>query len=434
MTSDWCQHFSDQVSKRIYTSLPALRWRNFRLFFIGQLLSMSGTFMTQQLTIPWLTYSLTNSAWLLGLAGFLQFLPTLLLIPFSGVLCDRWNRRDLLMLVQIVGIIISAILTLLTFLNIISFGSLLLLSVLNGLLKGLDMPVRHSIVTELVDDRADWSNAIALNSAMLSSSLLLGPAIGGLLIATVGVKYCFLFDTFSYIAAIVTLNAMHIRPKLKNLVAQSSNVWQQLQEGFQYVSRVQPIRAILLMLALQSLFGISYIALLPIFAVDILGGNATTMAVLSTAGPVGALCACFYLSLRRGILGLERLIILAQATIGTGLVFFGVSKLLWVSVLLLVVVGGFSILQIASSNTIIQTLIDDSRRGRVMSFYALAMVGMLPFGNLLAGSLAQWVGATHALMICGSACILGAAWFTYQAPAVAYWIEEESLSRSIIDS
>ena len=374
------------LSQAINRRLPAFKWRNFRLFFGGQLLSMSGTFMTQQLTIPWLVYSLTGSAWLLGLAGFLQFLPTLLLIPFSGVLCDRWSRRDLLMLVQVLGISVSATLTILTFSEMINFGSLLILSVLNGMLKGLDMPVRHTIVTETVDDRADWSNAIALNSVMLSSSLMLGPAIGGILIATVGVKYCFLYDTLRYIPAIVTLKAMNIRSVLSEVKGSVNNTWHRLHEGFQYITRIQPIRAILLMLALQSAVGISYIALLPIFAADVLQGNATTMATLSASGPVGSLLACLYLSSRQGLLGLERLIQIAQSAIGTGLISFSLSRQISLSIALLVLVGGFSILQITSSNTIIQTLVDDDKRGRVMSFYALAIVGMLPFGNLLAGS------------------------------------------------
>jgi MFS family permease len=226
---NWYGQLINQASKSIYKHLPALKWRNFRLFFGGQLLSLSGTFMTQQLTIPWLTYDLTNSAWLLGLAGFLQFLPTLILIPFSGVLSDRWSRRDLLMLVQVLGISVSLTLTILTFLEAINFGSLLILSVLGGLLKGLDMPIRHTIVTEMVDTRADWGNAIALNSVMLSSSLLLGPAIGGILIATVGVKYCFLYDSFSYIAAWVTLAAMHLQPKLPSVTPQNNDTWQKLR-------------------------------------------------------------------------------------------------------------------------------------------------------------------------------------------------------------
>ena len=422
---NWYWQLSSEMSKALYKHLPAFKSRNFRLFFGGQLLSMSGTFMTQQLTIPWLIYSLTNSAWLLGLAGFLQFLPTLLLIPFSGVLADRWSRRDLLLLVQVLGISVSTILTILTFLDVISFGSLLFLSVLNGLLKGLDMPIRHTIVTETVDDRADWGNAIALNSVMLSSSLLLGPAIGGILIATVGVKFCFLYDTLSYIAAILTLIAMQIKPKLQPVATQVNDTWQQLREGFQYVSTLRPIRAILLMLALQSLVGISYIALLPIFAADILHGNATTMAILSMAGPVGSLVACIYLSLRRGIFGLERLIVLSQAAIGLSLIFFGLSREIWLSLPMLVCVGGFGILQISSSNTIIQTLVEDDKRGRVMSFYALAMVGMMPFGNLLAGSLAQLMSAPNALIVCGSACIAGSVWFFHQKHLVTHWIKQE---------
>ncbi len=380
--------------------------------------------MTQQLTIPWLAYELTNSAWLLGLAGFLQFLPTLLLIPFSGVLCDRWSRRDLLMLVQVLGISVSATLTILTFLDVINFGSLLILSVLNGMLKGLDMPVRHTIVTEMVDDRADWGNAIALNSVMLSSSLVLGPAVGGILIATVGIKYCFLYDTLSYIAAIVTLQAMQLKPTVLQVTSTVNDTWQRLWEGFQYVLRMQPIRAILLMLALKGLVGISYTAILPIFAVDVLQGNAGTMAILGTSGPIGSLLACSYLSLRRGILGLERLIMMAQAAIGVGLISFALSKQVWLSVVLLVLVGGSSILQITSSNTIIQTLVDDDKRGRVMSFYALAMVGMLPFGNLLAGSLAHLLGAPSALFVCGNVCILGALWFSTQRSSVTRWIRQ----------
>lgn len=423
---NWYGQLIDRVSKSIYRHLPALKWRNFRLFFGGQLLSMSGTFMTQQLTIPWLIYDLTNSAWLLGLAGFLQFLPTLILIPFSGVLSDRWSRRDLLMLVQVLGMSVSLTLTVLTFMDAISFESLLILSVSGGLLKGLDMPVRHAIVTETVDDRADWGNAIALNSVMLSSSLLLGPAIGGILIATLGVKYCFLYDSLSYIAAWVTLNAMHIQPKLPLVTAQNDDTWQKLREGFRYVASMQPICAILLMLALQSLVGISYIALLPIFATDVLHGDATTMATLSMAGPAGSLLACIYLSLRRGILGLERLIVLAQAAIGVGLIGFALSRAMWLSLPVLVLVGGFGILQVASSNTIIQTLVEDDKRGRVMSFYALALVGMLPFGNLLAGSLAQMLGAPNALIVCGSICILGSVWFASQEPMVTRWIKRET--------
>ncbi|MFN9359015.1 MAG: MFS transporter, partial [Pseudanabaena sp.] len=265
---------SDRISNIIYHYLPAMRWQNFRLFFGGQLLSMSGTFMTQQLTIPWLVYDLTKSAWMLGIAGFVQFLPTLIVIPFSGVLSDRWSRRDLLMFVQIVGIAVSLALTILTFTNLITFPILLVLSVLNGMIKGLDMPVRHTIVTETVGDRADSSNAIALNSVMLSSSLVLGPAVGGILVATLGVKYCFLYDTISYIPAILTLQAMRLPAIHANIRTSLGETFQKLREGFVYVSQTQPIRAILLMIALKGLVGMAHIALMPVFAAEILNGNA----------------------------------------------------------------------------------------------------------------------------------------------------------------
>ncbi|MBD2518558.1 MFS transporter [Nostoc sp. FACHB-973] len=422
----WNEQLGDRVSKIIYRYLPAFRWRNFRLFFGGQLLSMSGTFMTQQLTIPWLVYDLTQSAWLLGVAGFVQFLPTLLLIPFSGVLSDRWSRRDLLILVQILGISVSLALTILTFTNWITFPILLILSVLNGLLKGLDMPVRHTIVTETVDDRADWSNAIALNSVMLSSSLVLGPAMGGILIATLGVKYCFLYDTLSYIPAIFTLLAIRLQARSMQTLTNFRDTLEKMREGFEYVSKFQPIRAILLMLALHGLVGMSHVALMPIFAAKILNGDATTMAHLSTSAPIGSLFACLYLSFRRGIAGLERLIVASQISMAVSLIFFSLSRQVWLSVIILVFVGCFSILNITSSNMIIQNLVAEDKRGRVMSFYALAMVGTMPFGNLLAGTLAQNFGATNALIVCASMIILGALWFSAQLPVVSRWIAYET--------
>lgn len=294
------------LKKYIYLHLPAFKSRNFRLFFSGQILSLSGTFMTQ-VTISWLIYNLTNSAWLLGLNGFLQFLPTLFLTPFSGVLCDRWSRRNLLMLVQILGIIVSFTLTTLTFLGFVDFRLLMIVAILGGFLKGLDMPVRSAIVIETVDDRADLGNAIALYSAILSSSMLIGSAMGGMLLATVGAKYCFLYDSLSYIIALLTLAAMRLKPTPKSNVSYN-DIWQKLQQGFSYVYTVLPIRVILLLLALHGLTGMSYMALLPIFAADIFKGDGGTMGLLTAASSVGSLLACVYLSLRRQVLGLERLI------------------------------------------------------------------------------------------------------------------------------
>ncbi|GJD19773.1 hypothetical protein RIVM261_047290 [Rivularia sp. IAM M-261] len=368
-----------------------------------------------QVTISWLIYDLTNSAWLLGLNGFLQFLPTLILTPFSGVLCDRWSRRNLLMLVQILGIIVSFTLTTLTFLGFVDFRLLMIVAILGGFLKGLDMPVRSAIVIETVDDRADLSNAIALYSAILSSSMLIGPAIGGMLLATVGAKYCFLYDSLSYVIALLTLAAMRLAPTPKSNLSYN-DTWQKLQQGFSYVYSIFPIRVVLLVLALNGLTGMSYVALLPIFAADILKGDGGTMGLLTAASSVGSLLACVYLSLRRQVLGLERLIALSLVIIGIGLIAFGLSRELWLSVLILVVIGGGGILQLTGGNTIIQTLVEDDKRGRVMSLYTLAVIGTQPLGNLLAGSIAQYIGAANTIIACGIICFAESVWFGGQLP------------------
>ncbi|WP_081402985.1 MFS transporter [Scytonema hofmannii] len=407
--------------KNIYLYLPAFKSRNFRLFFSGQTLSLSGTFMTQ-VTISWLIYELTNSAWLLGLTGFLQFLPTLILAPFSGVLSARWSRRDLLMLVQVLGIIVSLSLTVLSFLELVNFWLLIIVSILGGLLKGLDMPVRYAIVIETVDDRADLGNAIALYSAILSSSLLIGPALGGILLATLGAKYCFLYDSLSYVVALLTLAAMRLQPTPKPVTSSTNDTWQKLKEGFSYVYNALPIRVILLLLALHGLFGISYMTLLPIFAADILKGGGETLGFLSGAGSVGSLIGCLYLSLCRKVLGLERLMALCPVAIGIGLIAFALSREVWLSLLMLVVVGGGGMLQVSCSNTIVQTLVEDDKRGRVMSLYSLAMIGTLPLGNLMAGSLAQYIGAPNTVIGSGIVCLLESVWLQGHLPLLTSWI------------
>lgn len=417
------------LQKNIYLHLPAFKSRNFRLFFGGQILSLSGTFMTQ-MTISWLIYDLTKSAWLLGLTGFLQFLPTLILTPFSGVLCDsdRWSRRKLLMLVQVLGIIVSFTLTTLTFLGFVDFRLLLTISILGGLLKGLDMPVRYAIVIETVDDRADLGNAIALYSGMLSSSLLIGPAIGGILLATVGAKYCFLYDSLSYVVALLTLATMRLKSTPKPEQRQINDTWQKLQAGFSYVYSVIPIRIILLLLALHGLVGISHMSLLPIFVADILKGGGDTMGLLAGASSVGSLLACVYLSSRRQVLGLERLMALSPLTIGIGLIMFGLSTHIWLSSLILILIGGGGMLQVSCGNTIIQTLVEDDKRGRVMSLYSLALIGTLPLGNLLVGTLAQYIGASNTVIGCGIFCLLESIWFARQLPFLTSWIKLKTLS------
>jgi MFS family permease len=268
----------------------------------------------------------------------------------------------------------------------------------------------------MVSDRADLTNAIALNSIMLSSSRLIGPAIGGILLATVGAGFCFLFDSLSYIAAIWALASMRLPKQPSQL--QKTNTWKALKEGFNYVYNFRPVRTILLLLAMQGLFGISYMAVLPIFAADILHGGASALGFLSASGAVGSVLACAYLSQRRGIVGLERIIGLCPAAIGLGLIAFSLSRSFLLSLLILVFVGAAGTLQVACSNTVIQSIVEENKRGRVMSFYALSLVGMLPLSNLLAGTLAHYLGAPYALMVCAIACILGSVWFIRQLPVL----------------
>ena len=369
-----------------------------------------------QVAVPWLIYDVTHSAWLLGLSGFLGFLPTLFLTPFSGVLSDRWSRQYILTMVQLMGMMVSCTLTALVFLDMVSLPSLLILSVLLGAIKGLDMPIRHAFVSEIVNDREDLANAIALNSIMLSSSRLIGPAIGGILLATVGAGFCFLFDSISYYAAIWALVSMRLTNKPN--AASNTKIWKALKEGFNYVYTFLPVRTILLLLAIQGIFGISYMALLPVFAADILHGGASTLGFLSAAGAVGSVLACAYLSQRRGIFGLEQLIGFCPVANGVGLIAFSLSRSFLLSLLILVFVGAAGTLQVACSNTAIQSIVEDSKRGRVMSFYALSLVGMLPLSHLLAGILADSVGAPQSLIVCAIACIFGSIWFLRQLPDI----------------
>ncbi|MEE3718556.1 MFS transporter [Tumidithrix elongata RA019] len=430
-TSQFSKRIRNRFVESLYKGFPAFRSRNFRLYIIGQVFSLSGTFMTQ-MAIPWLIYDLTKSAWLLGLSGFLGFLPSLILIPFSGVLSDRWDRKDLLKLVQILGISVSATLTLITFLNIAEFWSLLILSILGGVLKGLDMPVRHAFVVEMVEDRVDLSNAIAINSTMLACSRLMGPALGGLLLATVGVKFCFLYDTISYVAAILALAVMTLPASKPMQISQRISTWNRLKEGFNYVADFLPVKAIILLLALQGIFGFAHVVLLPIFAAEVLQGGEKILGWLSAAPAFGAVLSSIYLSQRSKVVGLERLIALCPGMIGVAAIAYAFSSILWVSLFLLVIMGGISTLHISCSNTVIQTIVEDSKRGRVMSFYSLSLIGMLPICNLFAGTLAHWLGAPNTMIVSGIICISASAWFYRQLPLISRSIKHEmsSLNRA----
>lgn len=390
-------------------SLPAFQSRNYRLFFLGQLISMAGTFMTQ-VAIAWLVYQLSGSALLLGIAGFLGQLPTFLFAPFAGVWADRWDRRQTLIAIQLIGMGLSSLLTLLTFFNRIDVPTLVALHTLIGLMRGLDVPVRQSFVIEVVDRREHLSNAIALNASLVNGARLVGPALAGLLIAGMGASFCFLLDSISYIASTTALLLLSLKPKPIRQDA-SPPFWQTLRDGFCYTYQFVALRSVLLLLAWVSLMGLAYQPLLPIVAVEILQGDAETLGFLAAAAGTGAFGAGLYCSTRRHTVGLSQLLRITPVLLGVSLILFSASTRLSVSLLLLVIIGFSSILQAIVTNTLIQTMVQDQKRGRVMSFYTMSFMGMAPFGSLLAGQLASSIGVTQTLMLSGSLCVVAAIGF-----------------------
>jgi MFS family permease len=389
-------------------ALRALRSRNYRLFFTGQSVSLIGTWMTQIAT-SWLVYRLTGSPWLLGIVGFASRLPTFVLGPFAGVWVDRWNRHRTLVVTQILSMLQSFALAWLALAGIITIREVIWLGLAQGIINAFDMPARQSFVIQMVEDRADLGNAIALNSSMVNAARLLGPSIAGVIIAAVGEGYCFLIDGFSYLAVIASLLAMRIVAVQQRSAKKA--ILQELKEGWSYVIHFVPIRSILLLLSLVSLVGMQYTVLMPIFAGQVLHGGPHTLGFLMGASGVGALAGAMFLATRKNVLGLGRMVPSAAAAFGTGLIALGLSRSLWLSFVIMLFVGGAMMTQTATSNTILQTIVEDDKRGRVMSFYSMAFLGMAPFGSLLAGGLAQRIGAPRTVVVNGIICIAGAGWF-----------------------
>jgi MFS family permease len=392
--------------------LPALRHRNYRLFFGGQGISLIGTWM-QRIAMWWLVYRLTNSPFLLGVVGFTGQIPIFLLTPFAGVLADRMNRQRVLVVTQTLAMIQAFILALFVLTGTIAVWHIIFLSIFLGLIDAFDMPVRQSFMVEIVQTK-DLGNAIALNSSIVNSAQLLGPSIAGLLIASMGEGMCFLLNGISYLFVIVSLLAMKITSK--KMETQNTHVLQGIREGFSYAFGFTPIRSVLLLLALVSLIGMPYRVLMPVFARDILHGGPHTLGFLMGSSGVGALVGSIYLASRKSVLGLEKWIALATSVFGIGLIAFSLSRVFWLSLFLILLTSFGMMVQFASSNTVLQTIVDEDKRGRVMSFYAMAIRGMAPFGSLLAGGLASKIGAPNTLMIGGVSCILGALVFARKLP------------------
>jgi MFS family permease len=364
----------------------------------------------------WLVYRLTGSALLLGTISFAGQIPMFLFALFAGVWVDRLNRRQVLLWTQALSMVQSLLLAGLTLSGRITIPWILVLSVAQGLINAFDMPGRQAFMVQMVEDRKDLSNAIAINSSMANMARLVGPALAGILIAATSEGWCFLIDGVSYIAVIASLMAMRLHlPAIKRKITSPLT---ELKEGWTYVSEFLPIRTILLLFAIISLMGMPFVVLMPIFAAQVLHGGPHTLGFLMGSVGVGALISALSLAARRSVRGLIRMIPIAATVFGLGLIGFGLSHVFWLSMIMVMVAGMGMMQGMAGSNTIIQTLVSEDKRGRVMSYYTMAFMGMAPFGSLLAGTMAHAIGAPWTVILNGSAVILGAIWFTTQLPAV----------------
>lgn len=408
----------------------ALRHRNYRLFFGGQSISLVGTWITRIAT-SWLVYRLTGSELLLGVVGFAGQIPLLVLAPFAGVLVDRWNRHRVLVVTQILSALQSLALALLAFAGVINVTEIILLQLAQGVINSFDTPARHAFVVEMVEDRADLANAIALNSSMFNGSRIIGPTIGGVLIALVGEGWCFMTDAISYVAVIGSLLAMRFTHPPRVRTGESELV-DELRTGFGFAFGFPPVRALLILVALVGTMGMPYAILMPVIASKVLHGGPHTLGILMTAAGVGALLGTIYLASRHTVLGLGRVIIAATVALSTGLIAFSFTHTLWLSLLLLPIVGAGMMLQSASANTILQTVVSEDMRGRVMAFYSVAVLGTQPIGSLVAGILADRIGAQHTILAGAVICLGAAAWFAMKRPALAELIRPIYIERGIL--
>ncbi len=380
----------------------------------------------------WLVYRLTGSALLLGVVGFAGQIPTFLLAPFAGVWVDRLNRRNMLVWTQVLAGLQSLALAGLTLAKVINIHEIIWLSGLQGLINAFDMPGRQAFLVQMVEDKQDLGNAIALNSSMVNLARLVGPALAGFVIGAAGEGWCFAIDGVSYLAVIASLLMMRV--KIAPAKRAVTSMLEQLKEGWTYVSGFAPIRTILLLFALISLMGMPFMVLMPIFASSVLHGGPHTFGFLLGASGVGALISAISLALRKSVRGLTAMIQISAAVFGIGLISFGLSRILPLSMFLMLIVG-FGMMQgLAASNTVIQTLVPEDKRGRVMSYYTMAFVGMAPFGSLLAGGLAHRFGAPHAIMITGTFCLAGAVWFTTKLKSIRQIMRPIYIEMGIIRS
>lgn len=391
--------------RRLAAGFPAFRSRNYRLYFFGQGVSLIGSWM-QNMAISWLCYRLTNSALLLGLLGFLSNLPLMLLTPLTGVLADRWNRHRMMIWIQFSAMLQALVLAVLTLGGWITIWSLITLSTTLGLINAFDAPNRHAFVADLVEDRSDLPNAIAMNSAIFNSARLIGPALAGTLISLMGEGLCFLINSLSFLAVIFGLKAMKITKKNRDKSKSKGSIGSELKQGFQYTFQHRIIKMILIHFALVSMLGTSFNVLLPVVARDVLHGDALLMGFLTGSLGCGAFLAAILLARGHLVLGLDRLIGRSSTLFGCALISLALSRNIPLSLLAMFCVGMGMVAQMIASNTYLQLTVTDDKRARVMAFYLLAFFASMPLGSLLTGFLAQLIGAPTTILLCGLACVL----------------------------
>jgi MFS family permease len=399
------------------------------LFFSGQSVSLVGTWITRVAT-SWLVYRLTGSELLLGIVGFCGQIPTLLLAPYAGVIVDRLDRRRILVVTQVLSLLQSVALAVLTLTNVITVAQVLVLQVVQGLINAFDTPARQALVVDMVDDRRDLPNAIALNSSMVNGSRIIGPSIGGIVIAAVGEGWCFALDALSYAGVIVSLLAMEL--KKRHRTVEVVPVLKDLHTGWRYVVDSVPIRSALMLLAIVSVAGMPYTVLMPVVTAQQLHGGPNMLGWLMAAGGVGALSGALYLASRESVVGLGRVILVGTFVFGASLIGFSLTSNVWLAALLLACGSAGFMTQMAATNTIIQTIVDERFRGRVMSFYTMAFFGTTPIGSLLGGVLAARIGAPMTIRLGGLICLAAAAWFAVVLPTLRPLVRKIYIERGII--
>jgi MFS family permease len=416
-----------QDRSRFQDMVRSLKHRNFKLFFSGQMISLVGTWM-DNIAEAWLVYRLTGSSLLLGTVAFAGQIPIFLLGPLGGLVADRWDRRSIIVGTQVSSMILAFILSFLTLTKRVMVWEVIVLAALMGVVNAFDVPARQSFLVEMVG-REDLMNAIALNSSMFNSARVIGPSVAGILVASFGEGWCFFANAVSYIAVIAGLLLMRVQKSV--IEKHDASPWEHIAEGFRFVRRTGPIRALLLLTGLISIVALPYSVLMPIFAARILHGNARTLGVLMGATGIGALLGALLLASRTKLQGLAKLVAISCASFGTSLILFSFSRWYPLSVLLLVPVGFFVMVQMASTNTLIQSMVPDRLRGRTMAVYSMMFLGMAPIGALLSGTLADRVGAPWTVAIGGIGAIIAAAIFARNLPKIRVQARELIIAQGL---